>query len=228
MLFRSDGSASTHEVTYLDNGVHTVAVKVTDTDGAFDTNSSTITVLNVSPAVASLPDASLIAGETYEASGSFSDPGTEDTWDGSVSYGESGPELLAVTGLGFNLSHQYVAEGSFTIEVVITDDDGGVGSASAAITVITPDQAADDIETNIDDLEEEEVLSHGNATDLRAHLQQAQKAIDKGDVEKAIARLEAFKQRVDQKLRRGRLSAESAAALTAEADRLIAALEAQG
>ncbi len=117
-----------------DNGVFTVRLKVSD--GALEsTASTTVTVLNVPPAVNPLSPVTLNEGGTYTASGSFTDPGA-DTWTATVDYGDgTGVQPLPLSGKTFALSHIYPRYGGYTVTVTVTDKDGGIGSGSALVTV---------------------------------------------------------------------------------------------
>ncbi|PYO39628.1 MAG: hypothetical protein DMD29_08270 [Gemmatimonadetes bacterium] len=130
------GATPSH--TYADNGSYTVTLTVTAVDGGL-TNSATAlaTIANVAPTVNPFAGAALHEGETYTADGSFTDPGA-DTWTATVDYGDgSGPQPLALTGMRFSLSHVFPAgrPGPFTVTVTVRDDDAGVGSAVATVTV---------------------------------------------------------------------------------------------
>ncbi|WP_207006498.1 PxKF domain-containing protein [Nocardioides aromaticivorans] len=108
-------------------------VVVTADDGEHATASQSFDYLasNVAPTV----DASTVAtGACAVAlSASFADPGTADTHVASIDWGDGSaaegvdPATTPVTG-----SHTYATNGTFTASVTVTDDDGGVGSDSAA------------------------------------------------------------------------------------------------
>ena len=73
---------------------YTVRLIVSDNLGAADTTSTTVNVANVAPGISALPAATLLPGETYNANGSFSDPGA-DAWTATVNYGDgAGAETL--------------------------------------------------------------------------------------------------------------------------------------
>ena len=57
------------------------------------------------------------------------DDGTITTWDWSFGDGELSPAQ--------NPTHVYMADGTYNVELTVTDDDGGQGSFSQAITVAT-------------------------------------------------------------------------------------------
>jgi len=75
------GRTATH--TFARFGSYTATLTVTDAFGWPSSIAQTLTVGDVAPAVAALSGASLIAGESYAASGSFGDPGN-DAWTAIV------------------------------------------------------------------------------------------------------------------------------------------------
>ncbi|WP_445475358.1 PKD domain-containing protein [Methanococcoides methylutens] len=130
-----DALGETTDVMYADNGIYNIAVRVTDEGGATDFDSTTVTINNVAPDVYAGPDATINEGDTFDSSGSFTDPG-DDTWTATVEYGDGSPgELLTLTGKTFSLSHVYAVGGVYTVQVTVEDDDGGVGTDTAQVTV---------------------------------------------------------------------------------------------
>jgi PKD repeat protein len=122
---------------YANNGEFTVKVKVTDDDGGIGSVEFKVTVNNVAPVVNAGTDATINEGSTFTSSGSFTDPGA-DTWIATVNYGDgSGVQALPLTGKTFSLSHVYADNAAvpYTVTVTVTDNDGGVGSDTAAVTV---------------------------------------------------------------------------------------------
>jgi DNA/RNA endonuclease G (NUC1) len=115
------GIAATH--TFAQDGSYTVRLTVTDDDGLRDVASFTVTVANAAPVVASLPDGTLDVGATYSVTGTFSDPGA-DSWTATVLWGDgSAPEVVALAGQSFRLTHIYTAAGRYAVTVRIADDD---------------------------------------------------------------------------------------------------------
>ena len=68
--------------------------------------------------------------------GAFTDPGA-DTWTATVDYGDgSGAQPLPLNpDKTFNLSHFYADNGTFTVTVTVTDDDGAAGSQAVTLAV---------------------------------------------------------------------------------------------
>ena len=123
--------------TYLDNGSYAVTVSVDDghTSGS---DSFQVTVSNVAPSVLAGLDATIAAGGTLSRPGSFSDPGSLDSWTATVDYGDGSPVQPLLLGLdhSFQLLHTYTSAGQFTLTVTVSDDDGGAGSDTVTVTVI--------------------------------------------------------------------------------------------
>ena len=74
---------ATPSFTRGDNGVYPIAVQVTDNDGLTATDSATVTVTNVDPAVTLDPaqDMVIAEGDTLDTRPPFTDPGYDDTYD---------------------------------------------------------------------------------------------------------------------------------------------------
>ena len=123
--------------TYLDNGSYAVTVRVDDGHTS-DSDSFQVTVSNVAPSVLAGLDATIAAGGTLSWPGSFSDPGSLDSWTATVDYGDGSPVQPLLLGLdhSFQLLHTYASAGQFTLTVTVSDDDGGAGSDTVTVTVI--------------------------------------------------------------------------------------------
>jgi PKD repeat protein len=115
--------------TYADDGIYTVTLTVTDEDGSTDTISHIVTILNVAPAVQAGADQTADEGSIISFDGSFTDPGADthtviwDFGDGEMAEGTLTP------------THTYVDEGTYTVKLTVTDDDGGEGSATLIVVV---------------------------------------------------------------------------------------------
>ena len=119
--------AATH--TYGDNGTYTVTLTVRDDDGGRDTKTTTVTINNVAPTAKAGPDQTANEGDTVQFAGSHTDPGWLDTHTYSWNFGD------ASTGEGINPTHAYGDNGTYTVTVTVTDDDGGIGTDTLKVTV---------------------------------------------------------------------------------------------
>ncbi len=131
----SGGGASVTHV-FTDNGTYQVSLTVTDPAGLSDTKAIPVTVANVAPAVDALQNATVVAGDPVSITGRFTDPGA-DSWTATVDYGDgSGIQPLALRpDKTFELRHTYAAAGTFTVNVAVKDDDGGIGSGRVKVIV---------------------------------------------------------------------------------------------
>ena len=131
------GNPSSASHVYADNGEFTISASATNEDGTYAASAPVaVAVNNVAPTVAAGPDGTVDEGGTFTSSGSFTDPGA-DQWTATVDYGDgSGVQALVLNSeMGFGLSHMYTENGSYTVTVTISDDEGAAGSDTAIVTV---------------------------------------------------------------------------------------------
>ena len=130
--------AKTFNLSHVYAQEGTFAVTVTVNDGTADgSDTATVTVSNVAPAVVAGPDESINEGDSFTRAGSFIDPGA-DTWTATVDYGEgAGPQVLAVNQVAktVSLSHVYADDGVYTVTVTV-DDGTADGSDTVIVTVV--------------------------------------------------------------------------------------------
>ena len=133
------GSGPTHK--YLDDGMFGVTLTVTDLPGAPDGDATTVEITNVSPTVGPVsgPLEPVLVGTEVTVGADFTDPGTLDTHHGTIDWGD-GPGLtadLTETGGSGSVSgmHTYTTPGVYTVQVSVTDDDGGVGASTLELVV---------------------------------------------------------------------------------------------
>ena len=220
----SVGGAATLTHTFADNGSYALRVIVSDGRGAADTASTAIAVANVAPRIAAFDGATILEGETYSTTGSFTDPGA-DTWRGSVNYGDgSATAALAIVGKSFSVEHQYTTAGSYTVAVNVLDKDGGMGSGAAQVVVQSPLQGIANLRATLASLGGRGGLNAGQLNSLQVKLDNASKQLDGGNGTAAGNMLEAFLNEMDALTKSGRVSDEAAAPVVDYARRVIASI----
>ena len=128
------------EHLYLDDADYPVEVCVTDDDGALGCGTVVIAVRNVAPVLDVGPDRSIAPGRLLTLSPGFTDVGTLDTHTATVDWGDGSPveAVPVIQGAGegtVDAAHTYLAEGDYTVEVCVTDDDGGTACDSLTVRV---------------------------------------------------------------------------------------------
>ena len=149
--FGGGGSVPLDHV-YADDGNYKVEVCVQDDDGAESCLNFMVTVTNQVPVVEAGTDKNVTEG--YEISVdtiSFNDPGTLDTHNAAINWGDGSEPIGGVVtetptgppGLVEGLDGQadfdpyvYADNGAYTVNVCVTDDDAGTGCNSFTATVI--------------------------------------------------------------------------------------------
>ena len=138
----TDAATATTLYDGVDDGTYPVAVKVSD-GTLSDTGTSQVVVNNVAPTVVAGPDQAIDEGGSVVLAATFTDPGTLDTHTATIDWGDgSASEAGIVSENGGNGdvagSHTYPTAGAYTVTVTVTDDDGGVGSATLLVSVAAP------------------------------------------------------------------------------------------
>ena len=217
-------SGSTVNHVYAQDGEYTVTLIVTDNDGLNDEITTTATVSNIAPSIASLSGAEgLLPGETYSTSGSFSDPGA-DPWTATVDYGDaSGAAVLPLSGTTFALSHVYSAAGAFTVTVRVTDDDV-TSMATARVSVIPQTEAIQNAAGIIEELTATQRLDPKMAKALNVKLAGAVKNINNGEVADALDKIQSAINQIDALIASRRLTISDGAPVKALLTRAIQSL----
>lgn len=122
--------------TYVDNGVFTLAVAVSDDDDV-GTGSGTVTVSNVVPVVDAGIDQVIESGKPLTVAGSFSDAGVRDNpWSWNIAWGLGAPTTGTTSTQGaIGASRLMCAAGTYNVILSVTDKDGGTGTDALQVTV---------------------------------------------------------------------------------------------
>ncbi len=126
---------------YKDNGIYTITVSVTDNQGAIGTETATITVSNVVPAVGPItaPTDPVQVNTAVTAAASFTDLGVLDTHTAVWDWGDGITSGTVTENNGSGTvsdNHTYTSAGVYTIALTVTDKDGGVGSSTFQYVVV--------------------------------------------------------------------------------------------
>ena len=125
--------------TYADTGNYSVVLTLADSAGHTVTATASVSPTNVAPVVGSLSlsPSSVVDHQTLTVSGTFTDPGTADTFTVTIEWGDttSWSDSLAAGVRSFSATHAYTAAGPVTIKATVTDRDNGRSSSSADLVV---------------------------------------------------------------------------------------------
>jgi PKD repeat protein len=132
-------TSTSRDHTYLETGTYPVAVTVTDSGGMSVAGGTSVTATNVPPSLSSLvlTPSSVTDHQTVTVSGTFSDPGTADTYTVGFAWGDGSTsvQLLVAGTRSFSAVHDYVTSGTYALTVTVTDRDSGVGTQGASLLV---------------------------------------------------------------------------------------------
>ena len=144
--YENDGTYDANGVqvtnTWNDDHIGFILLLVTDGHGAYDTATCTVTVNNVPPTITSLtgPTDPVEVNTVVTMTADFTDPGTEDThtaeWDWGDSTTSSGT-VDETSGSGSaEGTHTYDTPGVYTVQLTVTDDDGGFDTETFQYVVV--------------------------------------------------------------------------------------------
>jgi PKD repeat protein len=131
---------------YADNGTYAVVLTLNDNASHTVTASASVSPANVGPAVESLSlsPSSVVDGQLLTLSGTFTDPGTADTFTLTVNWGDgSSTEQSLGTARSFSATHTYSAAGPVTISATVADRDNATSSSSVDLVVQSSNNGPD-------------------------------------------------------------------------------------
>ncbi|MFW9935294.1 MAG: PKD domain-containing protein [Candidatus Thorarchaeota archaeon] len=126
----NDGFGVNPTFTFCDNDDYQVWLRVTDDYGLQAFDAMTVTVNNIAPLVDAGPDITVFSGELFCFSGSFTDPGC-DTHTIEWFFGDGGSASGTLTPC-----YAYLPAGTYDVTLMVTDDDGDMGSDMLTVTVL--------------------------------------------------------------------------------------------
>ncbi len=140
-----------------------------EADGFPDSGEDCLCWNDIAPTVYVGGDISIDEGSVFESLGIFEDL-CSDAWTATVDYGDGGgAQALVLDDWTFLLNHAYGDNGSYTVTVTVTDDDGGSGYDSFAVTVsnVAPTASIDGYTSPVEGciLPGEQVVFDGSFTD---------------------------------------------------------------
>lgn len=124
------GTGASVSKVYADNGTFSWTVTASDSAGGTDTESGSVVIANANPSITQLTiPSSALEGASVSASAKATDPGTADTLSYSWKWSD------AVTNSGANITRTFSQNGTYTVVLTVTDDDGGTTTANGSIVI---------------------------------------------------------------------------------------------
>ncbi len=123
--------------TYTDNGVYSVVLRATDDVGLMWQDTVVITVNNVAPTFDALVAQSdeVEGGDLELLEIRFSDVGSADTHSVTIDWGDLSTDIVdPATSPVEDIVHTYEEDGTYTVVITITDDDGDSDTHSVDFT----------------------------------------------------------------------------------------------
>lgn len=137
-----DASQASTGITCTDDGTYDLTFTVNDGVNPAQTATASVTVSNAAPSASIAPVPGMqLPGVSVPLSASFTDAGANDTHTCSFSSsGPSGPGAVTESGGNGTCTGAltFAVPGNYTVTVTVTDDDGGVGTASTHVLVDAP------------------------------------------------------------------------------------------
>ncbi|WP_165947338.1 PKD domain-containing protein [Micromonospora sp. 15K316] len=158
----ADAHAGITTITCTDDGTFTVSLTANDGVNAAVSDSATVTLHNVAPAIGGTvltnpgtsaataettdegtvtPDSWAVfrAGDPVTLRVPFADPGTNDTHTCTVAWDDGTNESVTGQNHACERTHAFAHAGMYTIAATVTDDDGGTDQAETMVVVYDPE-----------------------------------------------------------------------------------------
>ena len=133
----SSGKTAIH--SYADDGSYIVTLTVSDAFGWQKTTTRTVAIANVAPVVSlsATTPVSIVSGDAVSVAGSFTDPGSDAPWQSVIAWGNGTSTTATQTqsGAAITGTNSYLAIGTYTVSLTVTDKDGASGAQSLAVDV---------------------------------------------------------------------------------------------
>jgi PKD repeat protein len=124
---------------YTDDGAFTVTFSISDKDGGAGSHSTSHIVENVPPAIEALNapvDPISLGNQPFSLDVSFSDPGPVDTHAVTWDWGDLNSDTEVGATSPSTSSHTYAEAGVYTVQITVSDDDGGSDTEAYEFVVI--------------------------------------------------------------------------------------------
>lgn len=218
----STGAGTSLTVTPDDEGAFVATLHAVDDGGNSATNTVSFSGANVSPTASITGVAQslliLVARQPVSFSGKFADPGAQDTHTGTFVFGDGTSPAVTTYPAGaagaVTTDHAYAKAGTYTVTYTVTDDDGGISTATVKVTVDTLAGALAAIDAYVQKLT---TLSASDKRELSAMLQEAIKQGGRTNTREMCKSVDSFLSELTALTKDHKLSASDSAALSAAA-----------
>ena len=114
----------------------TINVTVADGTSGSDSESVVTTISNVAPVLSNVVVSNADEAGTVTLTGDITDPGIDDTFTLDIDWGNGTESITMPAGTtSFSVTRSYVDDDAYTINLTLTDDDTGLGTASVITTI---------------------------------------------------------------------------------------------
>jgi uncharacterized delta-60 repeat protein len=136
----SESHTYTDDPAGAGSGSFTIDLTLEDGAGGTDTESASVTVNNIAPQVSNVAasPATITAGGSTTVSGNLSDVSPNDSFTVLINWGDGSSTTtltLAAGSTEFTANHIYSSAGTKSVNVTVTDDDGGSAIGGTSVTV---------------------------------------------------------------------------------------------